>query len=162
MISIVVAMDEHRLIGNKGHMPWYCPADLQHFKKLTLHHNIVMGKTTYEGLPKTLEERIIHVVTRNLTYENEDVHVCNDLQMLLVEWKSRKETLFVCGGADVYRQSLPYADELWISYIHGTYDGDTWFPPFSPCTISDTSSPYKEVMKEEQDGFTLVQYVRIK
>lgn len=60
MISIVVAMDEQGLIGSNGVMPWTCPMDLQHFKALTLHHDLIMGRKTYEGLPKILHGRNIH------------------------------------------------------------------------------------------------------
>lgn len=158
MISIVAAMDEQCLIGNKGSMPWHCPADLQHFKNLTLHHDIVMGRTTYEGLANTLKERTVHIVTRKPMQTNEDIHICNDLKLLLEEWTQKKETLYVCGGADVYAQAIYYADEFWISYIHGTFQGDTWFPLHAIEVLSTCN----EVLRIEYEAFTLVHYICIK
>lgn len=152
MVSLVVAMDKNGLIGKEGGMPWYCPEDLSHFKQLTLHHTILMGRITYEHIKTPLYDRCVHVATRSSTYPKDAIHLCHDVDALLNEFKNKKESLYVCGGASIYKQGLPYVDDIWISYIKGEYDGDTWFPPY-------TSRNLIEVMKKEYEDFLLVHYI---
>ena len=112
MISIIVATDDDLLIGKKDSsngMPWHNKEDLQHFKKTTLHQTILMGKTTYMAIGRPLPHRKTIVVTRG---ELDD------------------EDLFICGGASIYKQALPYVDELMISRIPGKHEGETYFPSF--------------------------------
>ena len=153
MISLVVAHDEKRAIGNDLWMPWNLPEDLKHFRKITLHGNIVMGKTTFEAMKKPLAKRHTYVVTRNrtYTYEHEDVTIVHDLIALLQQFKEKEETLFVCGGANVYSQALPYVDEMWISLVDGEHVADTYFPAYE-------TSDYIMKTKESKQGFTILHY----
>ncbi len=127
MISIVAAMDLDNVIGYQHTMPWHCIEDLQHFRKLTLHQHILMGRITYEHLPKHLDQRVLHIATRK-PLQNEKVILCNDAEKEIRKWKDCRETLYVCGGAQIYEQALPYADELWLTTILAHHKGDTWFP----------------------------------
>lgn len=130
MIKIIVAMDQHCLIGNKAGnmgMPWHNIEDLQHFKATTLHQTILMGRITYEVIGKPLPKRKTIVVTSSdLTDEN--VVICHDLKRLLNKYQNQEETLYICGGASIYQQTIDYADELIISLIPGEYLGDSYFP----------------------------------
>lgn len=127
MIVLVAAMDANHLIGCHHQLPWHNPADLAHFRTLTLHHHILLGRTTYEHLPKPLDERILHVASRHPLRDPEVVS-CRDMEALLKEWNKKTEILYVCGGASIYQAALPYAQEMWITWIDGVYKGDTWFP----------------------------------
>ena len=135
MISIVVAMDANQLIGANHKMPWHCPADLAHFRQLTLHHHLLMGRVTYEHLPKRL------------------VLPCSDAQAFCREWKKKEEVLYVCGGAQIYAAAIAYADELWITRIEQSYTGDTWFPAFC---IGD----FRLLSNEQKEGCSIMHYRR--
>ena len=132
MISIIGATDDDLLIGKKDSsngMPWHNKEDLQHFKKTTLHQTILMGKTTYMAIGRPLPHRKTIVVTRG-ELDDERVEVRHDLVETIQEYKNKKEDLFICGGASIYKQALPYVDELIISRIPGKHEGETYFPNF--------------------------------
>lgn len=152
MISIVVAMDANQLIGANHKMPWHCPADLAHFRQLTLHHHLLMGRVTYEHLPKRLDHRILHVAGHKPLYDS-DVLSCSDAQAFCREWKKKEEVLYVCGGAQIYAAAIAYADELWITRIEQSYTGDTWFPAFC---IGD----FRLLSNEQKEGCSIMHYRR--
>ncbi len=155
MISLIVAHDEKRGIGYEGWMPWNLPEDLQCFKRLTLHHKIVMGRTTFTSLKKPLPDRFTYVVTNNRQYnvQHPDVCVIHDFHDLLKEYQKKEEVLMICGGASIYEQALPYVDEMWVSLVDGIYDADTYFPFYDVDAFNVES-------KDRKDGFTLIHYIR--
>ena len=121
MISIIVATDDDLLIGkkdSKNGMPWHNKEDLQHFKKTTLNRTILMGKTTYLAIGRPLPNRKTIVVTKS-GMDDERVEVRNDLIEVIQEYKDKNEDLYISGGASIYKQALPYVDELIISRIPG-------------------------------------------
>lgn len=133
MISIIVAMDDNQLIG-KNHssngMPWNVPEDLKHFKETTLHKTILMGYTTYQAIGRPLLHRKTIVVAFE-PFEDDRVEVRTSLEEVIQEYKERNEDLYIAGGASIYQQCLPLADQLLISRIPGEYTGETYFPDFS-------------------------------
>ena len=132
MISIIVATDDDLLIGkkdSKNGMPWHNKEDLQHFKKTTLNQTILMGKTTYLAIGRPLPNRKTIVVTKS-GMDDERVEVRNDLIEVIQEYKDKNEDLYITGGASIYKQALPYVDELIISRIPGKHAGETYFPSF--------------------------------
>ena len=132
MISIIVATDDDLLIGkkdSKNGMPWHNKEDLQHFKKTTLNKTILMGKTTYLAIGRPLPNRKTIVVTKS-GLEDDRIEVRNDLIEVIQEYKERKVDLYISGGASIYKQALPYVDELIISRIPGKHTGETYFPSF--------------------------------
>lgn len=155
MISLVVAHDEQRAIGYNGWMPWNLPEDLKCFKQITLHQKIVMGRVTFSSLKKPLADRFTYVVTKKKDYvvPYDNVCVVEDFIALLEEYKKKKEILFVCGGALIYEQALPYVDEMWISLVDGKHPADTYFPAYNKEEFNIES-------KQKKDGFTLLHYVR--
>ena len=157
MISIVVAHGHNLVIGKDGWMPWHLPEDLKCFKKITLHHDIVMGRTTFEAMKKPLPYRHTYLVTtqKNYQYQHEDVTVIHDFKQLLESYQNNNNILYICGGAQIYHFALPYVDEMWISLVDQHYDGDTFFPPYS---LDD----FIVKTKERKAGFVLIQYVRKK
>lgn len=155
MISLVVAHGDNLVIGKDGWMPWHLPEDLKTFKKITLNHKIVMGRTTFEVMKKPLPKRHTYVVTTNqdYTYDHEDVTIVNDFNQLLDDYKTSEETLFICGGAKIYSYALPYVDEMWISLIDEHFEGDTFFPSYE-------NENFIVETKEKKNGFTLIHYIR--
>lgn len=155
MISLVVAHGDNLVIGKDGWMPWHIPEDLKTFKKITLNHKIVMGKTTFEVMKKPLPNRHTYVVTHNpnYTYDHNDVTIVNDFDALLNAYKNSEETLFVCGGAKIYTHALAYVDEMWISLVDEHFEGDTFFPVYN-------TDDFIVETKEKKAGFTLIHYIR--
>lgn len=130
MIRLIWAMTEDRLIGNKNRMPWHIKEDLLYYKQHTEGQTVLMGEATYASLKgyyknKSLPYGKIYVASLNPNLTLEDATIVNDVENFL---KQVEEDLWVVGGATIYKLSLPYADALYISWIQGTFTGDTYFP----------------------------------
>jgi dihydrofolate reductase len=121
-------MDQNRVIGKNNELPWHLPADLQYFKKVTMGHPIVMGRKTFESIGRVLPGRENVIVTRNQDYKAEGCVVLHDIEQIKTFADSRDEEVFVIGGAEIFKEILPVTDRLYITEIHETFEGDTFFP----------------------------------
>ena len=128
-ISLIAAMDEGRVIGRGNKLPWRLPADLQHFKKLTVGKPIIMGRKTWESLPGLLPDRPHIVITKNPAYRAEGCQVVHSIEQALVV-AGMVEEVMVVGGAHLYQQMLPSADRLYLTRVHARVEGDAFFPPY--------------------------------
>lgn len=158
MIKLIVAMDENRLIGSNEHrsgMPWHNQEDLTHFKQTTLHHTILMGRKTFEKIGRVLPDRRTIVLTNNKKWYRENVEVCFSLAELLKKYRQSNDILYICGGADVYQQTMPFCDELLISCIPGKYSGESYFPKIDEALFYC----FEEI---QYKSFVLKRYVRRK
>ena len=129
----VVAMDNKRCIGKDNQLAWHIPADLAHFKNLTAGGVIVMGRKTFDSLGRLLPKRIHHVITRDTTWQHDGVTVAHDLDTAIKNAKADASALgmdkvFIIGGGEIYRQSLPMADILEITHVQLDVQGDTFYP----------------------------------
>ncbi len=127
-IAIIVAVAEDNVIGAGNTIPWYCPADLQYFKRITLGSPVLMGRKTYESLKiKPLPGRQNIIVTRDpeLICKGCDVvtSVASGLKLV-----NDEEILFIIGGADIYRHCINLAEELYITNVDIKVEGDRFFP----------------------------------
>lgn len=127
MIILVVARDIFGTIGKDNKLPWHCKEDLQRFKRITMGNTIVMGRKTFESLPKMLPGRKHIVLTRNEDFSHEGVEVFHSIDDLLVTYEG-KEDLYIIGGAEIYRQFIDKFDVIEMTVIKGDYDGDAHFP----------------------------------
>ena len=134
MLSLIVAHDKNRAIGLNNALPWHLSDDLKQFKKRTVHHNIVMGKTTFDGFTKPLPNRhtIVACFPGEEKVDSEQVSYCTDLIAFLKENQDTEEEIFICGGASIYRLALPYCKKLYISLVEGEHEADTYFPYYDP------------------------------
>ena len=107
-------------------MPWHLPADLKRLKKLTEGNTIVMGRNTLDTLGKPLPNRKNVVLTRNEEFVSEGVEVIHDIE----EIKNLEGKIFIFGGATVYEQTMHMVDEMYVTRIHETFAGDTFFPEY--------------------------------
>ncbi|PWK16445.1 dihydrofolate reductase [Tumebacillus permanentifrigoris] len=123
MISMIVAMDENRVIGLDNDMPWKrnLPADLQHFKRTTMGHTVVMGRKTFESIGRPLPGRRNVVLTRQTDWHAAGVDVIHSLDEI-------DDEVMIIGGAELFREMLSRAERLYITVIHHRFDGDTFFP----------------------------------
>ncbi|HXO21318.1 MAG TPA: dihydrofolate reductase [Thermoanaerobaculia bacterium] len=130
-ISLIAAMAENRVIGRGGALPWRLPADLRRFKRLTLGHTLVMGRKTFEAIGRPLPGRATVVVTRREGYAPEGVAVAHSIGEALAQAaKAVGEEIFVAGGAEIYRQTLPLAARIFLTVIAAEIPGDAFFPAF--------------------------------
>ncbi|MDY7223976.1 dihydrofolate reductase [Halalkalibacterium halodurans] len=127
MISFIVAMDKHRLIGKENDLPWRLPADLAHFKRVTSGHTVIMGRKTYESIGKPLPNRRNVVVTRSQAYTAEGVDIVHSIDEAIRLTEHENET-FVIGGSELFKAFWPHADRMYVTYIDEVFDGDTYFP----------------------------------
>ena len=130
-LSLIVAMDENRLIGSDNGLPWHLPADLAYFKRTTMGKAIVMGRKTFESIGRPLPGRRNIVVSRNPDFRAAGCEVVADIDEALALCAGDEEVMLI-GGASLYLQTLPRADRLYLTLIHHAFDGDTWFPELDP------------------------------
>lgn len=129
-VSIIVAIAQNGVIGREGHLPWHLYDDLQRFKSLTMNHMVIMGRKTWESIGKPLPGREMVVVSRNCHVSCDKVQVVSSLEDAIQFAKdSGKERVFVMGGAEIYGKALSYADRMYLTFVHATVDGDTYFNP---------------------------------
>ncbi|NIL97950.1 MAG: dihydrofolate reductase [Planctomycetales bacterium] len=128
-LAIIVAMSANRIIGRGGTLPWHISADLRRFRRLTTGHAIVMGRKTYESIGRPLPQRRSMVISRDRAFRAEGVEVVASLDEALRLCRDEQQ-IFVIGGSSIYELALPRADRLYITQIHATIEGDTFFPPF--------------------------------
>ncbi len=129
-VVLIAAMSLNRVIGRAGDLPWHQPDDLAHFKKLTLHHPVIMGRKTFESFEGTLPGRLNIVVSRNPEYRAQGADVVGSLEKALaLAFKKQPELdVFVAGGGEIYSQALPFADRIELTVMHAAVEGDAYFP----------------------------------
>ncbi|HCN29123.1 MAG TPA: dihydrofolate reductase [Verrucomicrobiales bacterium] len=127
-LAAIVAMDARRVIGRGGALPWHHPEDLRFFKRTTLGHPVLMGRTTFESIGRPLPGRRNVVLSRAMP-EREGVTVIRDLAEL-ERACGGEEKVFVIGGAQVYAELLPRCGEVYLTLVAGEHEGDAFLPPF--------------------------------
>jgi len=126
-ITLVAAMSRGRVIGREGGMPWHLPADLKHFKAVTLGHPVIMGRRTFDSIGRALPGRRNVVISRSAPQLPPGVVLASSLENALRACSDATEVM-VIGGGEIYHQSLPLASRLELTFIEADIDGDTHFP----------------------------------
>jgi len=128
-LSLIVAMDENRLIGSANGLPWRMPADLEYFKRTTMGKPVVMGRRTFDSIGRALPGRRNIVVTRDRRFNAAGCEVAGGIDEAIALCADADEIMLI-GGASLYRQALHRATRLYLTRIHHSFEGDTWFPEF--------------------------------
>ena len=131
-ISLIAAVADNGVIGDGKQMPWHLPRDLARFKRLTMGHHLVLGRKTFESIGKPLPGRKMIVLSRDasLTLPPE-VRVLPSFEAAVeLAQGASEEELFVAGGAQIYRYTLPLADRFYLTLVHGKPAGDVHFPAY--------------------------------
>jgi len=125
-LGVVVAVARNGVIGRDNGLPWRLRADLQWFKQITTGHSIVMGRKTYESIGRPLPNRENIVISRQTNLSLEGCIVVDSLNA--ARERASHDTVMVIGGAQIYRQALPLADQLFLTLVDADVEGDTWLP----------------------------------
>lgn len=154
MINLIVALDQNNLIGKDNDLPWHYKEDLKYFKETTMNQTVLMGKKTFYSIVsrtgKLLPNRKMIVATLDKSFSYEGVEVVNDLIDFL---KNIKEDIFVIGGSQIYKLSLPYVDRLYITHVNKTYEGNVYFPPID-------WNKYKKISQRDSGELSFCVYER--
>ena len=123
-----MAAAENNAIGKGNQMPWHLPNDFKYFKAKTMDHSIIMGRKTFESIGKPLPGRRNIIISRQPTLNIEDVDVANSLQDVINYCRDERE-IFIIGGAEIFNQAMPMADEILLTRVHTNIEGaDAFFP----------------------------------
>lgn len=161
-IAIIVAVAKDNVIGAGNTIPWYCPADLQYFKRTTLGSPVLMGRKTYQSLKiKPLPGRQNIIVTRDSSLIFEGCEVVSSIENGLQLVKD-EEKLFVIGGADIYQQCLNISDELYITYVDVKVKGDRYFPKVDLTQWSLVKEQQREADEKNPHDMTFKVFIRRK
>ena len=128
-IKIISALSSNFVIGNDGKIPWFIKGELKRFKELTLNHNVVMGRKTYDSIGKILEQRNNIIISKNSSLTIKDAKVVSSFEDALTVCDTSKD-IFIIGGSKIYEIALSYSEYLILTIIHKKFKGDTFFPKY--------------------------------
>ena len=132
IISLIVAMDRRRGIGIENRLPWRLPADLKRFRELTMGHHLIVGRKTYTSIGKPLPGRRMVIITRDPNYLVDDCFVAHSVEEALDRARTQGESeAFIGGGAEIYAQSLPYADRIYLTVVEAEVEADVFLPKWN-------------------------------
>lgn len=127
-ISIVVAVAENGVIGKDNQLLWKLSSDLKRFKAITSNHYILLGRKTFESIGKPLPNRTSLIISRNFVCNYENCFVFKNINEAIVfAAQQNQEEIFVIGGGEIYKQTLPLANKIYLTLVHTEIDGDTYF-----------------------------------
>lgn len=134
-IEMIVAMADNYAIGFKGRIPWHIKADLQHFKKITEGHAVIMGRKTFESIGKVLPNRFNIIISSTITNQDDRLNrfalVAPNLDLALKVCELHYKTVMVIGGASLYNEAMDKAKKLYVTRVHIIPENaDTFFPAF--------------------------------
>jgi len=147
-LTLVVAIDSQRGIGIDNQLPWHLPADLAHFKRVTLGKPIVMGRKTFDSIGRPLPGRRNIVITRNRDWSHAGVEVAGSLEAAIALLGG--EAASIIGGAQVFGEAMGAASRMIVTEIDHVFRCDTFFPPIDPAVWVETA---REPHVSEGDGF---------
>ena len=126
-LSLVCAMSQNRVIGFHNKLPWHLPADLRHFKELTLHKPVIMGRKTYDSIGKALPNRRNIIITRNQNLVIPNCEITHSLHDALCLTQNDTEVMII-GGENIFAQAMPLANRMYLTIIKQDFEGDAFFP----------------------------------
>ena len=163
IISLIAALDQNRGIGIANQLPWHLPADLRWFKKVTMGHYLIVGRKTYQSIGKPLPGRRMIVLTRNPALQFEGSLLSSSLSEALQKASEAGENeIFVIGGSEIYRQSLPLADHLYLTRVHASLPADAYFPEIPESEWTTICEQHRPADEQNQYALTFLHLARKK
>jgi len=158
-ITIIAAAAENTALGKDNRLIWHIPKDLKRFKRLTSGHTIIMGRKTFESLPKALPNRHNIVVSKNKSYTAEGASVCHNLEEAIALAEDDSQP-FIIGGGQIYEQAMEIAHKIELTRIHKDYEADTFFPFIDLSKWKIISEESFEGFKDEPSHFSYLTYIK--
>lgn len=156
-IEMIAAVGKNNELGKNNDLIWHFKEDMQFFKKTTLGATVIMGRKTFESLPKALPKRRNIVISKNIDFKAEGAEVVDSIEKAIELTKEDKA--FIIGGASIYKAFLPYAKAIYLTEIEAICEAaDTYFPSFNK---SDYSREVLGESRENETDFSFVKYVKI-
>ncbi len=162
-IALIAAISQNRVLGKDNELVWHLPKDMRWFKTKTMGYPVVMGRKTFESFGNPLPGRTNIVITRNPDYRPEGTIVVSSLDAALAEAaRYHTDTIFVAGGAEIYRQALPLADTMYLTHVHTEVEGDAFFPEFSEVQWQPVATESVPADEKHAYPFDFVTWKRVK
>lgn len=166
-ISMIVAVAENGVIGKENDLPWRLSSDLKYFKQVTSGKPVLMGRKTWESLPRRpLPNRANIVITRDATYEAEGAHVVLSVEAAIAKARelllgSEGDEAVIMGGAQIYKAGYPFADRLYYTQVHATVEGDTYFDEVALSEWREVSREHHAAGEKDSVDYSWIVYDRI-
>jgi dihydrofolate reductase len=161
-ISLIAALTKNHVIGKNNDLPWHLPDDMKYFMQTTKAHHVIMGRKNYESIPekfRPLPNRTNIVVTRQKNFTAPGCLIVNTLEAgVEMARQAGEKELFLIGGAEIYAQGLAYADQLYLTEIDATLEGDTYFPALNKIEWQEQSRTHHEADARHAWAFDFVVY----
>jgi dihydrofolate reductase len=159
IVALIAAVAENGTIGRDGDLPWRLPADLRHFKRLTLGKPVIMGRKTWQSLGRPLPGRRNIVVTRDAGFAADGAEIAASLDAALAMTRDVEEAM-VIGGGEIYARAMARADRLYITHVHAAVEGDTHFPDIDGTEWRETARE-EHAAKDGLPAYSFVSYERV-
>lgn len=164
-ISMIAAMSKNRVIGKDNDLPWHLPDDFRFFKEKTKGHHVLMGRKNFESLPhrfRPLPDRVNMILTRKNDLKLPGTLIFNSLPEAIQHASGNNEKeLFIIGGGEIYEMALPFAEEIYLTEIDASIDGDTFFPELDAKNWKEMSRKHHPEDEKHNYPFDFVLYKRI-
>jgi len=150
IISLIAAMDKNRVIGKNNSLPWNLPADMKYFRDKTKGKPVIMGRKTHESIGKPLPKRTNIIITRDQNYKTEGCIIVHSTDEAL-KAVGNPEEIMVIGGSQIYKEFLPKANRMYLTFIDAEFEGDTYFPEYNIEEWKETS--YEEHERDAENPY---------
>jgi len=166
-LYLIAAVAENNVIGANGDMCWKLKSELQYFKKTTIGYPVIHGRKSFESLGAPLPGRANIVITRDRHYHAAGITVVHSLEDAIalgkeIAAKDGKDGVFIAGGAEIYRATLPLAEKLYLTEVHMAPEGETRFPAFDRSEWRETKREFHAALPGESADYTITVLERIK
>ena len=159
-LASIVAVAENGVIGRDNDMAWRIPSEFAYFRDMTIGKPVIMGRKSFDALGKPLRDRPNIIVTRDTTWRREGVLVCHSLEDAIASARRiaagrGATTVFIAGGAEIYRQAMPLIDILYLTEIHLAPEGDVIFPAFDRGQFDETARTFHKAHPGDEADYTI-------
>jgi dihydrofolate reductase len=160
MLSLIAAISENNALGKENKLLWHLPADLKRLKALTMGHNLIMGRKTFESLGKPLPGRPHIIISNQKNYFPDGAIVVDSIEKA-IEMSNQDNQPFIFGGGEIYRLALPFVQKIYITKVHAHFGGDTFFPELNSSEWKLTECQKFEPDEKNKFSYSYLEYDRI-
>lgn len=160
MITLIAAVSDNNALGKNNELLWHLPDDFKRFKEITSHHHIVMGRKTFESLPRLLPNRTHIVISRQMEYLHDGARIVSSLDEAL-NTVPENQDVFVIGGGEIYSMGMAIADKIELTRVHAHFDADVFFPEINLDYWQLIFQEYHPKDEKHVYDFTFETYLRV-